>query len=74
MNSIQKQLMSSIMQNNPMMSQMNGMMQAFQQFAQTMTPQGARQQVMQLLQSGQMSQQQFDQLSQMAKNWNFFNK
>lgn len=72
MNSIQQQLMGSLMQNNPMMSQMNSMMQSFQQFAATMTPQGAKQQVMQLLQSGQMSQQQFDQLTQMAKNFNFF--
>lgn len=72
MNSIQQQLIGSLMQNNPMMSQMNSMMQSFQQFAATMTPQGAKQQVMQLLQSGQMSQQQFDQLTQMAKNFNFF--
>lgn len=56
MNSIQQQLMGSLMQNNPMMSQMSNMMQSFQQFASTMTPQSAKQQVMQLLQSGQMSQ------------------
>lgn len=71
MNSIQ-QLLGSVMQSNPMMSQMNNMMQSFQQFASTMTPQGAKQQVMQLLQSGQMSQQQFNQLTQMARNFNFF--
>ena len=43
MNSIQQQLMGSLMQNNPMMSQMSNMMQSFQQFASTMTPQSAKQ-------------------------------
>lgn len=47
--------------NNPMQ-----MMQEFQKFAQGMTPQNAKAQVEQLLQSGQMSQAQFQQLSQMA--------
>lgn len=50
--------------NNPVQ-----MMQRFQEFARSMTPQGAKAQVEQLLQSGQMTQEQFQQLSQIAKQF-----
>ena len=43
------------------------MMQEFQKFASGMTPEKARQQVEQLLTSGKMSRQQFQQLQQQAK-------
>lgn len=43
------------------------MLAEFQRFAQSMTPQKARQQVEQLLTSGKMSRQQFDALQQQAK-------
>lgn len=43
------------------------MMQEFQKFASGMTPKKARQQVEQLLASGKMSRQQFQQLEQQAK-------
>ena len=43
------------------------MLQEFQKFASGMTPEKARQQVEQLLASGKMSRQQFQQLQQQAK-------
>lgn len=43
------------------------MLQEFQKFARGMTPEKARQQVEQLLASGKMSRQQFQQLQQQAK-------
>lgn len=43
------------------------MMQELQKFASGMTPEKARQQVEQLLASGKMSRQQFQQLQQQAK-------
>ena len=43
------------------------MLQELQKFASGMTPEKARQQVEQLLSSGQMSRQQFQQLEQQAK-------
>lgn len=43
------------------------MLSEFQKFSQSMTPEKARQQVEQLLSSGKMSRQQFDQLQQQAK-------
>ena len=43
------------------------MLQEFQKFASGMTPEKARQQVEQLLSSGKMSRQQFQQLQQQAK-------
>ena len=43
------------------------MMQDFQKFASGMTPEKARKQVEQLLTSGKMSRQQFQQLQQQAK-------
>lgn len=50
------------MSGNPMQ-----MLSEFQKFAQSMTPEKAKQQVEQLLSSGKMSRQQFDQLQQQAK-------
>lgn len=51
------------------------MFSEFQKFAQGMTPQKAKQQVEQLLSSGKMSRQQFDQLQQQAKAFmQFFGK
>ena len=43
------------------------MLSEFQRFAQSMTPEKARQHVEQLLTSGKMSRQQFDTLQQQAK-------
>ena len=43
------------------------MLQEFQKFASGMTPEKARQQVEQLLASGKMSREQFQQLQQQAK-------
>ena len=43
------------------------MLQEFQKFSSGMTPEKARQQVEQLLASGKMSRQQFQQLQQQAK-------
>lgn len=43
------------------------MLQEFRKFARGMTPEKARQQVEQLLSSGKMSRQQFQQLQQQAK-------
>ena len=43
------------------------MLTEFQKFAKGMTPEKAKQQVAQLLSSGKMSRQQFDQLQQQAK-------
>lgn len=50
--------------NNPMV-----MLQEFRKFAQGMTPQKAQQQVQQMLSSGQMSQQQFQQLQTQAQDF-----
>ena len=44
------------------------MLQEFQKFASGMTPEKARQHVEQLLTSGKMSRQQFQQLQQQAKH------
>lgn len=50
--------------DNPM-----AMLQEFRKFAQGMTPQKAQQQVQQMLSSGQMSQQQFQQLQTQAQDF-----
>ena len=55
--------------NNPMQ-----MIFEFRKFAQGMTPQGAKAQVEQLLQSGQMSQKQFEELKQQAESFAKFLK
>ena len=59
---------SSFIPGGNRMNNMMGMMQKFQQFKNTFggDPEAARAQVQQLLDSGQMTQQQFEQLSQMA--------
>lgn len=48
--------------NNPL-----AMLQEFNKFRRSITPEGAKQRVQELLQNGQMSQQQFDQLKQQAE-------
>lgn len=50
--------------NNPMQ-----MFSEFRKFAQGMTPQDAKEEVERLLQSGQMTQQQFEQLKQQAESF-----
>ena len=55
--------------NNPMQ-----MLSEFRKFAQGMTPQGAKAEVERLLQSGQMTQQQFEQLKQQAEGFAKFLK
>lgn len=57
------------MQNNPL-----AMMQEFNKFRRSITPEGAKQRVQELLQSGQMSQQQFEQLQQQAQTFAQFLK
>ena len=60
---------SQSQQNNPM-----AMISKFRKFAAGMTPEGAREQVEQLLASGQMSQEQFNQLKAQAKEFSKFLK
>lgn len=55
--------------NNPI-----AMISKFRQFAAGMTPEGAKQQIDQLLASGQMTQEQFQQLQQQAKEFMQFLK
>lgn len=55
------------MQNNPFINMQN-MIQQFQQFKSSFTG-DPQQQVMQLLNSGKMSQEQFNQLQMMAKQF-----
>ena len=59
---------SSFIPGGNRMNNMIGMMQKFQQFKSMFggDPEAARAQVQHLLDSGQMTQQQFEQLSQMA--------
>ena len=52
------------MTNNPLQ-----MISEFRKFAQGITPQGAKAEVEKLLHSGQMSQQQFEQLKNQAENF-----
>ena len=69
---------------NPMMQMLMGggrrpnnplaMMGEFRKFAAGMTPQKARQEIEQLLSSGKMSQEQFQQLQQQAKDFMQFLK
>ena len=63
---------SSLFGKNPTPSPQNnltGMIQQFQQFQQTMAGQDPKAVVQSLLQSGQMTRQQFDQLSAMANQF-----
>ncbi|OLA01816.1 MAG: hypothetical protein BHV90_12835 [Clostridiales bacterium 42_27] len=55
--------------NNPLV-----MLAEFRKFAAGMTPQRAKEQVEQMLQSGKMSQEQFQQLQQKAKEFMQFLK
>lgn len=55
--------------NNPL-----AMLMEFRKFAAGMTPQRAKEQVEQMLQSGKMNQQQFQQLQQQAKEFMKFLK
>lgn len=55
--------------NNPL-----AMLMEFRKFAAGMTPQRAKEQVEQMLQSGKMNQQQFQQLQQQAKEFMQFLK
>lgn len=57
------------MPNNPI-----AMIAEFRKFAQGMTPEKAQQQVQQLLSSGQMTQEQFQQLQAKAKEFMQFLK
>jgi hypothetical protein len=50
------------------------MIAEFKKFAQGMTPQKAEQEINRLLQSGQMSQQQFEQLKEQAQDFMQFLK
>lgn len=69
---------------NPMMQMLQGssrrpnnplaMLGEFRKFARGMTPQKAQQEIERLLQSGQMSQDQFQQLQQQAKDFMQFLK
>ena len=69
---------------NPMMQMLQGiskrpnnpiaMMNEFRKFASGMTPQKAQQEIERLLQSGEMSQEQFQQLQQQAKEFMQFLK
>lgn len=71
MNSLLRQSRpQNLMQNrNPV-----AMMTEFRKFAQGMTPEGARQRVEQLLASGKMSQEQFEQLKEQAQQFSQFLK
>lgn len=55
--------------NNPL-----AMISEFRKFAAGMTPEGAKQQVEQMLSSGQMTQEQFQQLKQQAAAFSEFLK
>lgn len=50
--------------NNPLT-----LLAEFKKFAQGMTPQGAQKQIQQMLSSGQMTQEQFQQLQEQAKDF-----
>lgn len=62
-------LKSAMPSNNPMQ-----ILSEFRKFAQGMTPQGAKAEVERLLQSGQMTQQQFEELKQQAESFAKFLK
>lgn len=69
MNQLLKNTSKSAMPNNPIL-----MLAEFRKFAQGMTPQNAKAEVEKLLQSGQMSKQQFEQLKNQAENFANFLK
>lgn len=55
---------NTIRQNNP---QMNEMLNAFNSFRQNLTPEMAEQKVVEMLNNGQMSKEQFENLKNMAQ-------
>lgn len=62
-------------QSQPQKQQVNNplaMLSEFRKFAARMTPEGAKQQVEQLLSSGEMTQEQFQQLKQQAPAFSEF--
>lgn len=61
-------------QNQPVRQNPLQMIAEFKKFAKGMTPQQAEQEVNKLLQSGQMSQAQFEQLKQQAQSFLSFLK
>lgn len=69
MNQLLKNTSKLAMPNNPIL-----MLAEFRKFAQGMTPQNAKAEVEKLLQSGQMSQQQFEELKQQAESFASFLK
>lgn len=68
-NPIMQQLFNRRLPNNPL-----AMVAEFRKFAQGMTPEKAQQQIQQLLSSGQMTQEQFQQLQAQAKEFMQFLK
>lgn len=68
-NPIMQQLFNSRQQRNPL-----ALLAEFKKFAQGMTPEKAQQQIQQLLSSGEMTQDQFQQLQAQAKDFMQFLK
>lgn len=68
-NPMMEMLGRSARQNNPM-----ALLAEFKKFASGMTPQKAQQEIERLLSSGQMSQSQFQQLQEQAKQFAQFLK
>lgn len=68
-NPIMQQLFNMQSPNNPL-----AMLAEFKKFAQGMTPEKAQQQIQQLLSSGEMTQDQFQQLQAQAKDFMQFLK
>ena len=68
-NPMMEMLGRSARQNNPM-----ALLAEFKRFASGMTPQKAQQEIERLLSSGQMSQSQFQQLQEQAKQFAQFLK
>lgn len=66
-----------LQQSQPQKQQANNplaLISEFRKFAASMTPEGAKQQINQLLSSGQMTQEQFQQLQSQAKEFMQFLK
>lgn len=70
-------LQQSLQQSQPQRPATNNplaMISEFRKFAATVTPEGAKRQVEQMLSSGRMSQEQFQQLKQQATEFSKFLK
>lgn len=65
-NMLLNMMMNTMLQQNPQLQQM---MSSFKQFQQQITPAQAETQVKELLSSGQMTQEQFENLKQMAQQY-----